>query len=171
MQKIYLIFVFLLLIGCGADGIKNIMSQSVDCPTILFASEHKTYLGGLPEDISSDSFGYKGEINNAIFDKGCKIKNNTFNSKLSLLFIVSPTSFVEQDIILPFYIAILDKDRNLKDMQYYSIDSKFNKDSEFNSITEKEIKVYKSIIFDPLNELDTVVVGFILDKKIIEALD
>ena len=69
---------------------------------------------------------YQAEINNAVFKNECQIKDNVFSSNLSLLFIVSPLTEIEQNMInLPFYVAVVDENKECEDIQYYLISGCF----------------------------------------------
>ena len=171
MKKIYLFLLLLILIGCGFNPLSQTSSIPIACPSVLFASEHKTYVGSLSEIITLDNIVYQAEINNAVFAKECQIKDNVFSSDLALLFIVSPLEKKNNMINLPFYVAVVDENKNLQDIQYYSISGVFKKNPETNESIETELT--KTIFVNlPLMEGSlSVVIGFMLDKKRLEILN
>ena len=171
MKKIYLFLLLLILIGCGFNPLSQTSSVPITCPSVLFASEHKKYVGSLSEIVTLDNIVYQAEINNAVFVKECQIKDNVFSSDLALLFIVSPLEKKNNMIDLPFYVAVVDENKNLQDIQYYSISGVFKKNLETNELIETELT--KTIFLNlPLMEGSlSVVIGFMLDKKRLEILN
>ena len=171
MKNIYLFLLLLILIGCGFNPLSQTSFIPITCPSVLFASEHKTYVGSLSEIITLDNIAYQAEINNAVFAKECQINDNVFSSDLALLFIVSPLEEKNNIINLPFYVAIIDENKNLQDIQYYLISGVFKKNPETNELIETELT--KTIFVNlPLMEGSlSVVIGFILDKKRLEILN
>ena len=171
VKKILLYIVFLSLIGCSPNIFKSKNLASVSCPPVLFAKEHKVYMDSLSGNISLDDIVFKAEINNAVFKKGCKKLNNVFSSDLSLLFIVQPLLQNQGNINLPFYIAILDSNKNLQNIQYYLTKGIFNKDSKTQLVVESEIFTTENINYDLKNNPVTIVVGFMLDEKRLNLLN
>ena len=165
MKKIYLFLIFLILTGCESKMLNQISVIPTDCPNLLFSKEHKIYMESEQEDVSLDNIAYKAEINNAEFVKGCGIKNNFFSSNLSLLFIITPLNKNQENIILPYYIAIIDEDNNLQDIQYYSAKGNFKKNIETGTFLETELKTTITINNNLVNKQSKLVLGFMLDKK------
>ena len=113
MKNIIFFISLLMLISCGSNPLSTSKKGFIKCPTVLFAAEHKKYLRINASAISVDDVAYKAEINNYNFSKGCFINENNFTASLSILFIVKPL-IKEQNIInLPFYLAILDKEKKI----------------------------------------------------------
>ena len=80
----------------------------------------------------------------------------------------------KQNIItLPFYLAILDKEKKVRDIQYYHTDGNFNKNLETETKEPVETELIKtiSIKITDADEMITIVVGFMLDKKQLEILN
>ena len=80
----------------------------------------------------------------------------------------------KQNIIaLPFYLAILDKENKVRDIQYYYTDGNFNKNLETETKEPVETELIKtiSIKITDADEMITIVVGFMLDKKQLEILN
>jgi len=171
VKKIYLFLLLLILIGCGFKPSSNTNSLPITCPSVLFASDHKIYVGTTSEIITLDNIAYQAEINNAVFAKGCQMKDNVFSSDLSLLFIVTPLQKIQSTINLPFYVAVLDENNNLRDIQYYSINGVFKKNSETSVLIETELT--KTIIINLPSMEDSLffVIGFMLDEKRLEILN
>ena len=171
MKKIYLFLIFIILIGCESTLLNQSSVIPTDCPNLLFSKEHKIYLGSEHKDVSFDNVAYKAEINNAEFIKGCQIKNNIFSSDLSLLFIITPLNPNEENVILPYYIAIIGRDTNLQDIQPYSVKGSFHKDIDTSIFLETEIKTTVTINDNLINKQGKLVIGFMLDKKRLNLLN
>ena len=171
MKKFYLFLIFFILIGCESKLLNLSSVISTDCPNLLFSKEHKIYLGNEHKDVSFDNVAYRAEINNAEFIKGCQIKNNIFSSDLSLLFVITPLNQNNENIILPYYIAIIDRDKTLQDIQYYSVKGSFKKDIDTNKFLETEIKTTVTINNNLVNKQVKLVIGFMLDKKSLNLLN
>lgn len=171
MKNIYLFLLLSILIGCGTNPLKRISSTPTNCPSILFAKEHKIYIDSKLKNISLDNITYRAEINNAAFDKGCYIKDNIFSSELSILFIVKPLDVEQKNINLPFYFAILDEDKKVKDIQYYSTNGFFKQNLEDNSLIETEVITMIDLRLNTTDMFSTIVIGFMLDKERLELLN
>lgn len=171
MKKIYLFFVLFIIYGCGSKTISSSNLVNLTCPPVLFASEHKVYIGTESENILLNNISYHAQINNAVFSTECVKENNIFHFNLSLLFIVKPLDKTNDIIKLPFYIAIVDKDKNLRDLQYYLISDKFKKNLETKKNIETEIIENLSFNVDLVDESFKIIVGFILDKKRLKLLN
>jgi len=173
VKKIYLFFVCLLLIGCGSNIFNKPAIILVSCPEILFSSEHKIYTGTNSDTITFENINYKAEINNAIFSKKCEIENNIFATELSILFISNPLNNKIKLFTLPYYMALLDKNKNLIDIQYFSTVNEFKKNIDTDNLIETEITntLFINHEFLVLEEISTIVLGFMLDKNQINFLN
>ena len=92
-----------------------------------------------------------------------------------MLFIVKP-DFTENSVIsLPFYVAVLNANDELVDMQYYQADGEFMSESENMNYTETELTKTINVQISSLKEEEVsqnkVVVGFMLDKKKLEIIN
>ena len=173
MKNIIFFISLLMLISCGSNSLSTSKNESIKCPEVLFAVEHKKYLGSNISAISVDDIGYKAEINNSHFSKGCFINSNTFMASLSILFVVKPLMEEQNIITLPFYLAVLDNNKKLRDIQYYYTEGNFNKNSETETkeLLETEHSTTVSIEILDFDEMMTIVIGFMLDKKQLEILN
>jgi len=140
---------------------------------VLFAAEHKKYLGSNSSAISVNNIAYNAEINNYNFSRGCFTNDNVFTASLSILFIVKPLMEKQNIITLPFYLAILDNEKEVLDIQYYYTEGNFNKnlETETKELVETEISKTISIKITDVDEMMTIVVGFMLDSKQLEILN
>ena len=80
----------------------------------------------------------------------------------------------EQNIIaLPFYLAILDREKKVRDIQYYYTEGNFNKnwESETKEFVETDLSKTISIKILDVDEMMTIIIGFMLDKKQLEILN
>ena len=170
MKNNFFIFFFFLLVGCTPNTtVSTNAITKTSCPIALFSSEHSQYITGNTKPITTENIRYRAEINNYAFNSECSIKDNIFQAELSLLFIVKPDSTEESGITLPFYVAVLNINDEVVDMQYYQTDGDFM--SEFENVNYIETELTKTIKLQisSLNEEELnqnkVIVGFMLDKK------
>ncbi len=172
INAIILIFLYFVY-GCAPYSSKEAEITNVSCPKILFAAEHKNYIDSSQEKLSLDNLSLQAEINNAIFSEECKIQSNIFSTNLSLLFIINPIDQSKQAFILPFYIAMIDKNKKTISTDYYSATGTLKKDLDSKDLIETEMTKTVPINVDAslINEDTIFLIGFILDKKRIELLD
>ena len=170
MKKIYLFLLFFLLIGCGSNQGTKIKSSEILCPNIFFSSEHKRFVDSNAEVINTNNISYKAEINNAIFSNKCQKINNFFSFDISILFVVTPIEENQQRIDLPFYIAALNNNNDLLDIQYFKTEGIFEKNIESNLNKETELKKKIKFRFDSKEEVYSIVIGFMLNKQKMDLL-
>ena len=176
MKNNLFILIFFLLLGCAPKTTvsTNVVTKT-SCPIVLFSSEHNQYITGNTNPITTENIRYRAEINNYVFNSECSIKDNIFQAELSLLFIVKPDLTEESSVTLPFYVAVLNINDEVVDMQYYQVDGDLMSESENANFIETELtKTIKlQIPFSNEEELNQniVVVGFMLDKKKLEILN
>ena len=176
MKNNLFILIFFLLLGCSSQTtVSTNATVKTSCPIVLFSSEHNQYITGNTKPITTENISYRAEINNYAFNSECSIKDNIFQAELSLLFIVKPDLTEESSIILPFYLAVLNANDEVVDMQYFQVDGDLMSESENANYIETELtKTIKlqisSLSEEELNE-SKVVVGFMLDKKKLEILN
>ena len=170
MKNLFLLILFLLLTGCGFNPIKQSKSITIDCPRILFAQEHKKYIDSSTEKISIDNLAYQAEINNAKFKGKCKISNNLFLTDLSILFVVNPLGEYRDLISLPFYIALIDQNNKLQDVQYFEANGYFNLSPD-NYLIQTEIVTSKNISLKLAEESFNIIIGFMIDNDRLKLLN
>ena len=73
-----------------------------------------------------DNVSFKAEINNYAFNKSCFQENDISTFPLDILFIIDPIKPTSPNVILPLYVALLDSDQQLFEMQYFSISGEMN---------------------------------------------
>ena len=176
MKNILFILIFFLLVGCTSKTtVSTNATVKTSCPIVLFSSEHSQYITGNTKPITTENIRYRAEINNYAFYSECSIKDNIFQAELSLLFIVKPDLTEESSITLPFYVAVLNINDEVVDMQYYQADGDFMSESENVNYIETELTKTIKLQISSLNEEELnqnkVVVGFMLDKKKLEILN
>ena len=165
MKNIYFFLLILTLFGCDTNSFIKTNSISTICPNILFASEHKTYLGSSSDTITLDNVNFQAEINNAEFLKGCQIVDNIFSSDLSTLFIITPLDENLDTINLPFYIAVIDENKKILDIQYYSISGNFQKNLDTKELIDTELRKNIRVVISDINKQNLIVIGFMLDQN------
>ena len=145
------------------------------CPIVLFAAEHSKYITGNTLPITFENMRYRAEINNYAYSSECSIIDNVFQADLSLLFVVKPDLTEESSVTLPFYVAILNANDEVVDMQYYQVDGDLKGETENGNYIETELTKTIKLQISSLNEEELneskVVVGFMLDKKKLEILN
>ena len=176
MKNNLFILIFFLLVGCTPNTtVSTNAITKTSCPIALFSSEHSQYITGNTKPITTENIRYRAEINNYAFNSECSIKDNIFQAELSLLFIVKPDLTEESSITLPFYVAVLNINDEVVDMQYYQVDGDLMSESENANYIETELT--KTINLQTLSSNEEefsqnkVVVGFMLDKKKLEILN
>ena len=176
MKNNLFILIFFLLLGCSSQTtVSTNAAVKTSCPTVLFSSEHSQYITGNTKPITTENIRYRAEINNYVFNSECSTKDNVFHAELSLLFIVKPDLTEESGIILPFYVAILNANDEVVDMQYYQVDGDLRGEPENANYIETEltktIKLQIPLLDDQEHSQNQVIVGFMLDKKKLEILN
>jgi hypothetical protein len=176
VKKNLFILIFFLLVGCTPNTtVSTNAITKTSCPIALFSSEHSQYITGNTKPITTENIRYRAEINNYAFNSECSIKDNIFQAELSLLFIVKPDLTEESSVTLPFYVAVLNINDEVVDMQYYQADGDFMSESENVNYIETELTKTIKLQIPSLNEEELnqnkVVVGFMLDKKKLEILN
>ena len=157
--------------GCSSKRLLPEKAVKIDCPPVLFAKDHRVYVSGKFENISLDNIGYKANINNAEFSKYCTLKNNEFSSNLSILFVVNSLDNEQDKIKLPYYIAIVDRNNQILDIQYFITEDEFKYSFDTGIIAETEVKITKKINHTFFDSASKIIVGFMLDKKRIEMIN
>ena len=173
MKNIIFFISILMLISCESNIFSTSKNELIKCPKVLFAAEHKIFLGRDDSTVSLEDIVYKAEINNYNFSKGCFVIDNIFSASLSILFVVKPLMEEQNIITLPFYLAILDREKKLLDMQYYYVEGNFSRDFEMETKEFIETDLRKTITVKTTNvdEMATIVVGFMIDKNQLEILN
>jgi len=171
VKKIYLFLIFFLLTGCQFNVNSKSKLASITCPSILFASEHNIYIDTVAENITLDNISYKAEINNAVFTQECFIDNNIFSSQLSILFLANPVDEAEKNITLPYYVAVLDINNNILDIQYFLKKDKFTINIDTKEFIETEIQDTILIKFKLVNQSFKIILGFVLDEERVEIIN
>jgi hypothetical protein len=171
VKKIYLFILILYVYGCQSSLISYQKTNSIPCPSILFSSEDSNYIDSISDNLSLENIDYSAEINNAIFTNKCVLKNNVFVSELSILFIIRSHSENTDFVEMPFYVAILNQDRELIEILYFMSSGYFKKDLDSKKLLETEITKNIKIKNKNINEDSIIVVGYMLDKTRINLLN
>lgn len=176
LLKYIIFFGFLLfLISCNYKPLSTLKStfsrENIECPNILFSSEHNVYFATNNNSIDLDNLSYQAKIDNASFTAGCFSQENLFDSSLSVLFIVSPKQNTQNQILLPFYVAFINQKNELHDIQYYSVKEFFEKDSNSNEFIEVDLKETISIKGINIDNFNSIIIGFMLNEKQLKKLN
>ena len=170
MKKNLIIVLLLFILSCTSKKQQTI----VECPYILFSEEDRIYITSDENPLNMENINYRAELNNYFINEGCSVLNNVLSSNLSLLFIVKPKDLIQEDILLPYYIAVLSSEDEIVDIQYYSIQGVIQKDPATSEYIETELKDTVNISIpnkDLKNNLKTnIVIGFMLDHEKIKIL-
>ena len=172
MKKNLFILFLLFLFSCTAEKLQTIAET---CPDVFFSKEHKIYITSGESPLKIENINYRAELNNYFFKKECSVLNNILTSDLSLLFVINPENSSQKDILLPYYIAVLNSEDEIVDIQFYSIQGVMQKDPETSTYIETELTDTVNISMlnnDIKTNLKThIVIGFMLDQEKIKILN
>lgn len=172
MKKNLFFLILILFIGCTPN---TEIKTKISCPTVKFAFEHSKYISSNIEPISLDNVAYSANLNNYNFNSKCYLKEKIFYSELSLLFIVEPINVTTSNINLPYYVAIINEEDELIDIQYYQIDGFFDIDEDSTQSSETELTTTINIKIlnadDKVYLKNKIIIGFLLDNKKLEILN
>ena len=111
-----ILFFFLFLLSCTSEKQESFVTS---CPEVFFSKDHRVYITTEESSITLHNISYKAEINNYNITKECFIKDNNITITLSILFVVKPEKAQQAEILLPYYLALLDDKKNIVNIQYY----------------------------------------------------
>ena len=94
-----------------------------------------------------------------------KGKNNSYLFPLDILFIVNPIKTQLEVVDLPVYVALLDNNNKLIEMQYFAVKGKLEYNKKLENYTETELTKSLSILSKKNNDVYILVIGFMLDKE------
>ena len=165
MKNILIFLLILFCVSCSSSSHNKKSTKSVVCPQVLYASEHNKYLDSDENLITYDNLTFKADLNNHVFSSVCTKTGDIISIPLDILFIIKPLKITSAKINLPIYSAILDKDKNIIDIQYFFISGKINKDFDNKNFVETELSQSINIITKTENSVSQVILGFMLDKN------
>ena len=171
MKKILIFFLLFLSISCSSNLLTKKSAESIDCPPVFFASENRNFIEGEEKPLTLDNVSFKAEINNYAFNKSCFQENDISTFPLDILFIINPIRPTSPNVILPLYVAFLDLDQQLFEMQYFSISGEMKNDLTTKGYLETELSNSINIITSKNNSVSSLVIGFMLDKNKKELLN
>ena len=148
----------IVLLSCEA---KKQQTLSILCPDLFFSRNHRVYITSTDEVLTLDNISYKAIINDYNFEKGCTLQNDTITISLSVFITVAPKNVKEESIILPYYIAFIDDQKNIIDINYYTVTETFKKNTTESSYNEINVKTTNEI---NINSSNSLLIGFMLDK-------
>ena len=159
MKQLFIIILFLPLLGCG-NIIKNKQtSADFNCPTVFFSSDDRVYIDN---SISFDDITIKAEFNNYALNNKCQQQDSIVVIPLDILIVAKPMSNLEESLIsLPVYISLLDDNDEILETQYFSVSGLINKNSETNIFMESDVTDRLQIVTQQL-ETTQLVLGFML---------
>ena len=162
MKQLFIIILFLPLLGCG-NIIKNKQtSTDFNCPTVFFSSDDRVYIDN---SISFDDITIKAEFNNYAINKKCQQQDNLAVILLDILIVAKPTSNLDESFIsLPVYISLLDNNDEVLETQYFSVSGLINKNTETGFFLESDVTDRLQIVTQQL-ETTQLVLGFMLDNE------
>ena len=171
MKKILIFLLLFLSISCSSNLLTKKSAESIDCPPVFFASENRNYLNSEEKPLTLDNVSFKAEINNYAFNKSCFQEKDISTFPLDILFIIDPIRPTSPDVILPLYVALLDSDQQLFEMQYFSISGEMKNDLTTQVYLQTVLSNSINIIISKNNSVSSIVVGFMLDKNKKELLN
>ena len=171
MKKILIFLLFFLSISCSSNLVTKKSAESIDCPLVLFASEHRNFLDNEEKPLTLDNVSFKAEINNYAFNKSCFQENDIRIFPLEILFIIYPIKPTSPHIVLPMYVALLDSDQQLFEMQYFSLSGEMRNDLTTKTYFQTELSKTINILTSKNYPISNLVIGFMLDKNKEELLN
>ena len=162
MKQLFILTLFLPLLGCG-NIIKNKQTSiNFNCPRVFFSSDDRIYVDN---SISLDDITIKAEFNNYATNKKCQLQENLAVIPLDILIVAKPMNNLEESFItLPVYISLLDDNDEILEIQYFSVSGIINKNTETNIFMESDITDRLQIVTQQL-ETTQLVIGFMLDNE------
>ena len=170
----------LFLLGCTPEKQQIITDEKQQaivktCPNVFFSKEHRIYVTGHESSLKVENISYRAELNNYFFNTECSIVDNVLTGNLSLLFVILPENLIQDDILLPYYIALVSSEDKIIDIQYYSIQGVMQKDYERSLYLETEltanIEIKMSGKEKKINLNNSLIIGFMLDQEKIKILN
>ena len=158
MKKYFFLFISIFLLSCAS---KKQQSFSVLCPEMLFSKDHRIYIATEEGSLTLDNISYRAEINNYKSPSECFMINNKIETTLSILFIITPDKAKLADIIIPYYIALLDDQKNIVNIQYYKATGTLKKNDDKSFYVETEIRTTQNVTI-PAQDM-----GIDLNKKLL----
>ena len=171
MKKILIFLLLFLSISCSSNLLTKKSAESINCPPVFFASENRNYLNSEEKPLTLDNVSFNAEINNYAFNKSCFQEDNIFIFPIDVLFIIDPIRPTSPNVILPLYVALLDSDRQLFEMQYFSLSGEMRNDLTTKTYFQTELSKTINILTSKNYPISNLVIGFMLDKKKEELLN
>ena len=165
MKKLLILLLFFTLLGCNTIGKNKQTSEDFNCPRVFFSSEDRVFIDTAEGGASIDDITYKAELNNFAFIEKCSQQNEAIVLPLDILIIVQPMKVSENpDVSMPLYVALLDKNDQVLETQYFMVSDSIKKNLETNNFMETDV-TEKLYIITNNPEIDQIVIGFMLDDK------
>ena len=172
MKRNLILFISLFILSCTSE---KQQSLSILCPDLFFSKDHRLYIASEENSLTLNNISYKAEINNYKFINQCSILNNKIIAKLSILFVVRPENAKQSKITLPYYVAFLDSQKNILNIQYYKATGTLKKNNDVSAYAETEITTTLDIMI-PIKDIsldlnNKFLIGFMLDKEKMKILN
>ena len=171
MKKILIFLLLFLSISCSSNLVTKKQAESIDCPPVFFSSEDRYYLDSEEKILTIENVSFKAEINNYAFNKSCFQEKDIRTFPLDILFIINPIKPASPNVVLPFYVALLNSDQQLFEMQYFYISGEMRNDLTTKTYFQTELSKSINIMTSKNSPISNVVIGFMLDKKKKELLN
>ena len=171
MKKNLILIFFIFLTNCTAE--KEISKVEI-CPKVMFAKEHQTFIKSEEKVITFENLSYVAKLNNYSISGDCYSFQDIIKVNLSLLFIIKPENNSLSEVILPYYIATLNSNDDVLDIQYYAT-KKSSKNLNLKNLLE--IEIIDNIQISVLNKdkfsdsKNYLLVGFMLDSSKLNLLN
>ena len=172
MKKYFILLTSLFVLSCASE---KPQSLSDNCLEVLFSKKHRIYITTVEQNLMLDNISYSSEINNSEFVEGCLTLNNEFRASLSTLFIAKPDKAQGSDLVMPYYIALLDSSRNIIEIQYYTVIDNLKQNEDKSSFLETTITDTQDLIFNFGDKntffQNTLIIGFMLNQEKLDILN
>ena len=125
MKKFIILLLFFILFSCAS---KKQQSSDIICPKVLYSKQDRVYITTEESEINLNNISYKAKINNHNINS-CYFSNDSLVFDLSILFVVEPHNATKKSIELPFYIALINNEEIINDIQFYIHNDELKKDT------------------------------------------
>ena len=171
-MKFFILFFFLFLLSCTSEKQESFVTS---CPEVFFSKDHRIYITTEESSITLHNISYKAEINNYNITKECFIKDNKITTTLSILFVVKPEKTQQAEILLPYYLALLDDKKNIVNIQYYKVKGVLNKNIDNTSFVDTEIITTQNVKVSTQDisegSLKKLLIGFMVNQEQLKFLN
>ncbi len=161
MKKFLLFFILILLFGCETIQNRGNETALINCPNVFFSLENNVYSQGDLDTINLENFNYKASLNNYGFKSNCFSDSEKNYYSLDVLILVEPINPKDNNINLPIFVILYDKQDQVADKQYFRINDYINYSEETSLFEITEVIGNLNIITNADIDTNSMIVGFV----------